>query len=409
MKVLEINSVCGTGSTGRIACQIADVVVQNGGDAKVAYGRSYYEKGCNVPSYRIGSDIDVKIHAGLSRITDRQGFYSKKATKRFVEYVRQYNPDVIHLHNIHGYYLHLPTLFNFLAEYDKPVVWTLHDCWAFTGHCAYFDYIGCEKWKTGCNHCPQKKKYPASLVFDQSKRNWEEKKNLFCSVKNMTIVTPSHWLAGLVKDSFLNKYPVQVIHNGIDLEVFKPTLSTWKENQEITKPLVLACASIWDKRKGYADVLKLSELLPEFQIVIVGVTKKQQKVLPNNIIGIQRTDSVQELVKIYSAADVFINPTYEDNFPTVNIEALGCGTPVITYDTGGSPECVDGFSKAIVGRGDLKNLANQCRKVLEEKVDGICLRTFVEQNFSSISQFGKYLQLINLKLNLHTGGNSRNH
>jgi len=363
VKVLEINSVCGTGSTGRIACQIADVVVQNGGDARVAYGRSYYEKGCNVPSYRIGSDIDVKIHAGLSRITDRQGFYSKKATKRFIEYFRQYNPDIIHLHNIHGYYLHLPTIFNFLADFNKPVVWTLHDCWAFTGHCSHFDFVGCEKWKTGCHHCPQKTNYPKSILFDQSKRNWEEKRQLFTSIQNMTIITPSNWLAGLVRESFLGKYPVQVIHNGIDLDVFKPTPSTWKEDHGITKPIILACAAQWGQRKGFADVLKIAEMLPEYQVVIVGIDSKQAKNLPSNIVGIQRTNSVQELVKIYSAADVFINTTYEDNFPTVNLEALACGTPVLTYDTGGSPETIEGSSFGyILPKGDISTLKYMIQK-----------------------------------------------
>lgn len=376
MKVLEINSVAGCGSSGRIACQIADIVVQKGGEARVAYGRSYYAEGCNVPVYKIGSDIDVKIHAGLSRITDRQGFYSKKATEKLVEYIKQYNPNIIHLHNIHGYYLHLPTLFNFLKEYDKPVVWTLHDCWAFTGHCSHFDFVGCEKWKTGCHHCPQKKKYPKSLFLDQSKRNWEEKKQLFTSVANMIIVTPSNWLAGLVKESFLNKYPVKVIHNGIDLEVFKPTPSTWKEDHGITKPIVLACASGWGERKGYGDVLKLAELLPEYQVVIVGISKKQAKTLPESIIGIQRTDSVHELVKIYSAADVFINPTYEDNFPTVNLESLACDTPVITYDTGGSPECVDDSSGIVVEKENLNSLVASVKeffnnaKILKEN----CIR-----------------------------------
>ena len=359
MKVIEINSVCGTGSTGRIACQIADVVVQNGGDAQVAYGRSYYEKGCNVPSYRIGSDIDVKLHAGLSRITDRQGFYSKKATIRLVKYIRQYNPDIIHLHNIHGYYLHLPTLFNFLAEYDKHVVWTLHDCWAFTGHCAHFDFIGCQKWKTGCHHCPQKKRYPKSILLDQSKRNWEEKKKLFCSIKNMTIVTPSFWLAGLVKKSFLQKYPIEVIHNGIDLEVFKPTPSTWKEDHGITKPIVLACASKWDDRKGYFDILKLGNLLPRFQIVIVGLSPSQAQKIPPNIYGITRTENIQELVEIYSSASVFVNTTYEEVLGLVNLEALACGTPVATYDTGGSPECLDDICGRVVPKKRIDLLSNQ--------------------------------------------------
>lgn len=365
MKVLEINSACGTGSTGRIACQIADIVVQNGGDARVAYGRSYYENGCNVPVYRIGTDIGVRLHAGLSRITDRQGFYSKKATKKFIEYIRQYNPDIIHLHNIHGYYLQLSVLFKFLAEYDKPVVWTLHDCWAFTGHCAHFDFIGCQKWKTGCHHCPQKKIYPKSLLLDQSKRNWEEKKKLFCSVEKMTIITPSYWLANLAKESFLKKYPVKVIPNGIDLKIFKQTPSTWKKDYGITKPIILACASVWDMRKGYFDVLKLAAMLPNYQLVVLGVNKKQIKNLPQEIIGIQRTDSVQELVRIYNAADVFINTTFEDNFPTVNLEALACGIPVITYNTGGSPESITHKSGIVVERGNLKQFADKISSVLD--------------------------------------------
>lgn len=403
MKVLEINTICGKGSTGRIACQIADVVVQNGGEATVAYGRDYYPQGCNVPVFRIGSDIGVKIHAGLSRITDRQGFYSKRATKRLIEFIEEYNPDIIHLHNLHGYYLNLPVLFSFLSIYNRPVVWTLHDCWAFTGHCSHFDYIGCDKWKTGCHHCPQKKRYPKSLILDQSKRNWEEKKRLFTLISNMTIVTPSYWLAGLVKESFLKKYPVEVIHNGVNLEVFKPTPSPWKEDHGITKPIVLACASLWDKRKGYSDVLKLSELLPEYQIVIVGISKKQAKVLPSSVLGIQRTDSVEELVKIYSAADVFINPTYEDNFPTVNLEAIACGTPVITYDTGGSPECVDEKNGVVVPKGDMNELKNAISSKIENVLmsnANVVIRSTV-QAFSKDERFFDYFKVIRDIIKVH--------
>ncbi len=363
MKVLEVNSVAGLGSTGRIACQIADTVVSHGGEALVAYGRDLYAKGCNVPTYRIGSDFAVTIHGLLSRITDRQGFYSKKATKKFITFIEEYNPDVIHLHNIHGYYLNIPVLFKFLAELDKTVVWTLHDCWSFTGHCAHFDFIGCQKWRTGCHHCPQKKIYPKSILLDQSKRNWEQKKALFTSIKDLTIVTPSQWLADLVKESFLQKYPVKVINNGIDLTIFKPTESTWKKDHNIFKPMVLACASLWDSRKGYADVLEVANQLPEFQVVIVGISAKQAKNLPRNIIGIQRTDSVEELVKIYSVADVFINPTYEDNFPTVNLEALACGTPVITYNTGGSPECIEKYYGYVVNKGDISALVEKIQAI----------------------------------------------
>ena len=387
IKVVEINVTCGKGCTGRIACQIADIVVQNGGESTVAYGRGYYSKSCNVPSIRIGSDIGVYIHAGLSRLTDRQGFYSKKATGKLVKYLKEYAPDIIHLHNLHTYYLNVPILFNFLKEYDKPVIWTLHSCWPFTGHCTYFDYIGCVKWRTGCYSCPQKMKYPKSLVLDQSKRNWEEKKQLFSSVPNMTIVTPSYWLAGLVKESFLSKYPVKVIHNGIDLEVFKPTPSTWKEDRGITKPIVLACAAQWGQRKGYADVLKIAEILPEYQVVIVGIDSKQAKKLPSNIVGIQRTDSVQELVKIYSAADVFINTTYEDNFPTVNLEALACGTPVITYASGGSPECVDESCGVVVEKGNIQEMVEKIPLAMKLKKDD-CIS--FSKRFSKVLKYSEY-------------------
>lgn len=364
MKVLEINSVAGLGSTGRIACQIADTVVSHGGEALVAYGRDFYQKGCNVPTYRIGSALDIRVHGVLSRFTDRQGFYSKKVTKKFITFIETYNPDIIHLHNIHGYYLNLPLLFEFLKKLNKPVVWTLHDCWAFTGHCSHFDFIGCQKWKTGCHHCPQKKNYPKSYFLDQSKRNWEQKKTLFTSIKDLTIVTPSQWLANLVRESFLQKYPVKVINNGIDLDVFKPTKSNWKEDHGITKPMIMACAAIWDSRKGYKDVLKIADRLPEYQVVIVGISSKQAKTLPKNIIGIQRTDSVQELVKIYSAADVFINPTYEDNFPTVNLEALACGTPVITYDTGGSTEVVTNSVGNVISKDYLKEIVEAINMII---------------------------------------------
>ena len=402
MKVLEINSVAGLGSTGRIACQIAETVTDNGGEATVAYARNYYPAGCNVPVQKIGSTLDVLIHAGLSRLTDRQGFYSKRATKRFMSFIREFNPDIIHLHNLHGYYLNLPFLFNFLADFNKPVVWTLHDCWAFTGHCSYFDFIGCEKWKTGCYDCPQKSNYPKSILLDQSKRNWEEKRRLFTSIQNMTIITPSNWLASLVCESFLGKYPVQVIHNGIDLDVFKPTPSSWKEDHGITKPMILACAAQWGQRKGYADVLKIAEILSEYQVVIVGIDSKQAKNLPSNIVGIQRTDSVQELVKIYSAADVFINTTYEEVLGMVNIEAIACGTPVITYDTGGSPECIDGSCGIVVEKGNVQELANKIQVAMSISRKS-CIS--FSQRFSKSEKYQEYCAFFESELYLMGFGN----
>ena len=342
MKVLQINSVCGIRSTGRICTDLADVLLQDGHECKIAYGRESVPEKYGKIAVRIGNDLDAKMHALQSRIFDNAGFGSRQATEKFIEWVKEYNPDIIHLHNIHGYYINIEVLFNYLAESNKPVVWTLHDCWAFTGHCAYFSYVKCDKWKTGCFNCPQKKRYPSSLLWDASKQNWQKKKALFTSVKNMTLVTPSKWLANEVKKSFLSNYPMKVIANGIDLDVFKPTPSDFKEkNGLVGKKIILGVASSWSECKGLKDFIELSKILDEkYKIVLVGLSGNQIKGLPENVMAISRTNNVKELAEIYTAADIFFNPTYEDNFPTVNLEAQACGTPVITYRTGGSVESV---------------------------------------------------------------------
>lgn len=342
MKVLLINSVCGIRSTGRICTDLAEVLEQHGHECKIAYGRETVPEKYKKYAVRIGADMDVKIHALQSRIFDNTGFGSRKATEKFIEWVKEYNPDVIHLHNIHGYYINIEVLFNYLAEANKPVVWTLHDCWSFTGHCAHYSYVKCDKWKNGCNNCPQKKEYPSSFIFDSSKKNWERKKALFTSVKKMTLVTPSQWLANQVEQSFLNKCPVKVIPNGIDLNVFKPTPSDFrKKNNLENRRLILGVASAWGPRKGLNDFVELSkELDDSYKIILVGLTEKQKKDMTKNILGITRTNNVSELAEIYTAADVLFNPTYEDTYPTVNLEAQACGTPVVTYRTGGSVESV---------------------------------------------------------------------
>ena len=342
MKILQINSVCGVGSTGKIAQNLYHGLKAEGHECKIAWGRRY---GGTVPledTIRIGSKFDHYRHGLATRLWDRHGFAARGATQYFLDKVEKYAPDIIHLHNIHGYYIHIGLLFHFLSEYGKPVVWTLHDCWSFTGHCSYFDFVGCAKWKVQCHDCTQTKSYPKSLGYDNSIWNYQKKKELFTSIPKMTLVSPSHWLAGLVKQSFLAKYPIEVIHNGIDRNIFKPTPSNLRERFGLmNKKIVLGVANVWSERKGFNDMLKLADLLPtEYQIVMVGVSKKQKDKLPQNILGIIRTDSPQELAQWYTTADVFVNPTYEDNFPTVNLEAQACGTPVVTYDSGGSPECV---------------------------------------------------------------------
>ena len=386
MRIFQINSTCDFGSTGRIAINILREVEKNGGEGIIAYGR--YSAPDDIDSFKICSEADVKIHGVLSRITDRQGFYSTSATKRLIEKIKDYNPDLIHLHNIHGYFLNVKVLFDFLNEYNKPIVWTLHDCWTFTGHCGYFISNGCEKWKTGCYSCPSKKNYPTSLVLDNSKKNYKQKKELFTKPENITIVTPSKWLKDLAKESYLGKYPVKVIYNGIDLNKFKPTESDFRKKHNLEdKFIILGVASIWEERKGLKDFIKLNEMLSENEkIVLVGLNDSQLAMLPENIMGIKRTNGIEEMVAIYSTADVFVNPTHEDNYPTTNLEAIACGTPVVTYNTGGSPESVFEGNGFTVPRGDIKELYKAIKKV-----DGC--KTSANDFFDASKRYKEYVDL----------------
>ena len=392
MKVLQINSVCGYGSTGKISYDLCKVLESNGHECVVAYGRGNAPK--DIKSIKIGTNKDVKVHGVASRITDKHGLYSKNATKRFIKQIQKYDPDIIHLHNIHGYYINVELLFDYLYKADKKVIWTLHDCWAFTGHCSYFDYVGCDRWKEECHNCPQKYRYHKSLFFDNSRRNYQMKKQLFTSVKNMTIVTPSNWLANLVKQSFLSKYPVKVIYNGINLDVFKPTPSDFRKKYNLeNKFIVLGVASVWEERKGLNDFIQLSKVLSErYRVVLVGLSKKQKDSLPENVVGITRTSNATELAQIYTAANVFVNTTYEDNFPTTNIEALACGIPIITYDTGGSVESANDSCGIIVEKGNIQMLA---KKVMDFDSNYFISKNCIERAklFDKECRFLEYLYL----------------
>lgn len=353
--LLQINTVVNSGSHGRIAEEIGQLALTNSWQSYIAFGRN------NRPSQskliKIGSNIDINIHGLKTRLLDRHGFGSKKATIKLVEQIKEIKPDIIHLHNIHGYYVNIEILFNYLESTTIPVLWTLHDCWSFTGHCSHFDLIGCNKWKTGCFNCPQKKEYPRSYLFDNSKRNFANKQKIFTAVKNLTIVPVSNWLGNLVRESFLNKYPQNLIYNGVNIGVFSPQINkSTKTNLGLDNHfMLLGVASGWSSRKGFEDFISLSNFInPDCVIVLVGLNDKQLKKLPSNIIGVNRTENIQQLAEIYSAADLFLNLTYEDNFPTTNIESLACGTPVLTYNTGGSIEAVSNETGFIVEKGDLK-------------------------------------------------------
>ena len=356
MKILQINSCYGCLSTGKIVKDLENIIIKNGGECKCVFGRSGK---VSENSYKFNSKTDIYIHAAVSRITDKSGMYSRNATKKMIDFIKEYSPDIIHLHNIHGYYLNIEMLFNFLKKYNRPVVWTLHDCWAFTGHCAYFDYAGCSKWKTGCFDCQNKCQYPSAILADNSKRNYFTKKSLFTGLQNAVVVTPSQWLCDIVKQSFLKNYPIEVIPNGIDTNVFKPTYGSIKERYKLNdKKIVLGVAGTWDYRKGLDDFISLSGLLPDnYRIVLIGLSDEQIKKLPDRIIGIKRTSNAAELAEWYTAATVFVNPTYEDNYPTVNLEAQCCGTYVISYDTGGCGETIADGCGVVVRRGNIDELS----------------------------------------------------
>lgn len=367
MKILQINTSVNTGSTGRITEQIGQKAIQNGYTSIIAYGVSC-GSGSHSKLIKVGQQSDILLHGIKTRLFDLHGFGSKKATSTLVNKIANLNPDVIGLHNLHGYYLNIEVLFNYLIEIQKPVVWTFHDCWPFTGHCTFFDSVGCEKWIKGCHNCPKTRLYPASFGLDNSKWNYSRKKELFNGLKNMQIITPSRWLANLVKNSFLQDYPVDVIYNGVNIEEFRPDVFTLPANFPVTeKKIVLGVASVWDKRKGLEDFVKLNRILNnDYRIVLVGLDESQLKDLPSGITGIARTENLQQLAALYGAADVFVNPTWQDNFPTTNIESLACGTPVVTYNTGGSPEAIDDGTGIVVEKGDVKALKMAIEQIIDK-------------------------------------------
>lgn len=400
--LLQINVVANYGSTGRIADEIGEIAMTNGWKSYIAFGRN--DRPSKSKLIKIGSELEIKMHGLKTRLFDRHGFGSKHATLAFVQRIQEIKPDVIHLHNIHGYYINIEILFNYLANSNIPVVWTLHDCWPFTGHCAYFDFVGCNKWVDGCFSCPQKTSYPSSLWLDNSKKNYLDKQKLFNSLKNLTLVPVSNWLGCLVKQSFLKSHPLKVINNGVNLNDFYPRKNGAQIKSELGIKdcfLLLGVASMWDKRKGFEDFIKLSNLIDEESIIVlVGVTDKQLKVLPKNMIGITRTENISKLADIYSAADLFLNLTYEDNFPTTNIESLACGTPVLTYNTGGSIESVSAKTGYIVEKGDFEGVMGIISIVKENRnfKFPITCRSRAENLYNKNDRYKEYIALYNCLL-----------
>lgn len=401
MKVLQISSEVNIGSVGRIAEQIGENIMNEGWESYIAYGREHLPSKSSV--FPIGNKIDVIKHVLLTRLTDRHGYGSRKATSQLLDKIKEIDPDIIHLQHLHGYYINIELLFSFLAQSRAKVIWTFHDCWSFTGHCAYYDLVGCNKWQTQCFECPQLAEYPQSLYIDSSKKNYIDKKKLFTSLRQITIVPVSNWLQGEVKKSFLKDYDVRTIHNGVDIYQFNYRDNTIKNDYSIEdKFLILGVANPWDKRKGLKYFLELSKRLSDdYKILLVGLTKKQIDNLPENIIGLERTKNVNELAAFYSAADVFVNPTLEDTFPTTNLEAQSCGTPVITFETGGSPEALDKSTGIVVEKGNTEKLIEaieEIRKNSKSFYSENC-RARVLNYFDKKNAFKNYIDLYKELLN----------
>lgn len=408
-KLLQVSIEVNSGSVGRIAEQIGEIAIAKGWDSYITYARNH------LPSLskliKIGNMFDVYAHGLRTRLLDDHGFGSSRATKELIERIREIKPDVILLHHLHGYFINIEILFSYLSSAGIPVIWVQHDCWSITGHCAYFDFVGCEKWKTGCFDCEQKKQYPKTLWVDRSMLNYEDKRRVFTSVSNMTIVTVSHWLASVFKESFLRNYPVRVIHNGIDVAKFYPRsteASSLRAGHNLgSRFVILGVASTWEPRKGLTDFFKLSkELDPDrYAIILIGLNKKQLANLPKGIIGIERTGSVDALAAYYTLADVFFNPTWEEALGMTNLEAMACGTPVVTYRSGGSPESLPRDLGVVVERGAFAKVAefvgqnSRLNGKTKQTVSDIA-RLHVCTNFNKELQFMKYIELFD-ELRVH--------
>lgn len=384
-KLVQINVVSNVLSTGKICEDIGKVAISNGWECFVAYGRNAKPSTCK--ELKIGSMSDVYRHYIAHRLFDREGLCSEVPTRKLVEQLKQIAPDIIVLHNIHDHYLNYPILFRYLAAINTPVVWVQHDCWAFTGGCMYFDMLECNLWKNSCGKCPENR----AFFLNKSSYQFALKKEFISKIRNLTFVPVSNWLAGLLSQSYLGERPIKVIHNGTDISVFKP-----HEKAHNGPFRILGVAADWIQRKGLFEFYKLRKLLDQgYSITLVGLTRKQIKDLPDGIVGIERTTSLQELVKLYSDSDVFVNPTFSDNFPTTNIEALACGTPVITYNTGGSPEAIDVKTGVVVEQGDVNALTEAIVKMKESPLLPEDCRNRAILHFDKEKCFLKYIDLFN--------------
>lgn len=396
MRILHLNTVL-HGSTGKIMLQIAEKARERGHKCWVSVPRGRHNTYCDDSNIIwIGNRLSEDFHIAMGRLTGYQGCFSIYSTYKFIDRLNNLKPDILHFHNLHDSYINLPILFNYIKKNNIKVIWTLHDCWSFTGHCPYFSLSKCEKWKWGCGGCPSIKEYPKSYV-DKTRWLWEHKRKWFTNVDRMTIVTPSIWLSQLVKQSYLSKYPVKVINNGIDLDIFRYRESSFREKYcLVDKKIILGVAFGWEKRKGLDIFVRLAKSLPEtYTIVLVGTDEIVERKLPKNILKIRRTNNQKELAEIYSTADIFLNPTREENYPSVNMESIACGTPVITFNTGGSPEIILNDSCGTVLNDEkIENVIQAIEnEISKNNEDNIRIRKLSSNYFDMNSKFYEYIKL----------------
>lgn len=394
MRVAFVNAV-NFGSTGNIVLKLADLVEQEAGVSMVCVANTRSNQKKKSPrQYLIGNRFLLNANRAFFRLFGRESFLQKLATGALIRRLKAFHPDVIHLHNLHGWYLDVGKLFRYIKKQHVKVVWTLHDCWSLTGGCPHFELIKCDKWKNSCLKCPQYREYPGTW-FDHTAFLHKAKKKWFGGVENLEVVTPSRWLAELVRQSYLGQYPIHVIHNGIDLDVFRPRESDFRARYNCEgKYLILGVCFGWDFKKGLDVFLELERRLPDrYRIVLVGTNAEMDETLPTSILSIHRTQDQVELAQIYTAADLFVNPTREDTFPTVNMEALACGTPVLTFATGGSPEIPDESCGAVVPRGDVDAMEKEILRITQGHcfdAQACCARARL---FCASDKFAEYIDL----------------
>lgn len=403
-KLLQINNVLRVStSTGRIVREIGEMALSRDWESTVAYSRGRDgEQSCTSAVLPVGSWLSVAWHGLVTRLADRHGLASSAATARLAGDIGSLKPDIVHLHNINGYFLDYRILFRYLSASRIPVVWTVHDSWMYTGHCYYYTAAGCDRWMTGCGNCPQRTAFPASLLADRSAGNWTDKKKYFTSVPKdrMTIVAVSEWMSGELKKSFMGDYDIRVIHNGIDTVAFSPLPDGLAVRQKYglgNRRIILGTAGVWTREKGFGDFLELSHSLdPAAEVIVLaGVTEARRKSLPDNVVGIPKTADVRALAALYSAADVFVNPTWQDNYPTVNLEAISCGTPVVTYNVGGSPESLTSGTGTVVDKGDIRGLRDAVKMICEKGKDAYrsACREHALKNFRKEDRYAEYMDL----------------